>query len=137
MTFNNDPVVIYTPPHMWNKMQTNQFTISDKMDLIFNNARFYDPDNGEKPQENMFNPPLNRFWTYLNVDYLQNNVNIMSRIIGTKGNVFKAISMKSEVDYVYYLKDVKQIWIFGYSILDTEYCKQLLLERIDLVLKNL
>lgn len=87
----------------------------------------------ETPLKGVYNPPINRDFTALNVAGIDDE--LMYMIIGKDGIVFKAISHQTGVDYIFWLKEQKMIAVWGWSD-SLPYAVRRLEDRIHLVLNN-
>lgn len=74
--------------------------------------QYYNPCY-EKPERGVYNPPLNRDFTALDVYDIDDQT--MYKIIGKDGIVFKAISHQTNVDYIFWLKEEKLIAVWGFT----------------------
>lgn len=115
-TWNNNGVLEYvpgTPPKYGAPELTTSVEEEEEESVLENKIHYYDIDAGEKPLEGCYSPPMNREFTAVFVGGL--SLEVMIRVIGRQGSVFKAITKESGVDYIYHLRDQQMIAIWGYE----------------------
>ena len=104
-----------------------------KLDPTSDKLQYYNPDEGEVPLPGKYCPPLNREFSAISVKDIPRDK--MSQIIGGEGKVFKAITLITNVDYIYYLESEGIITVWGYEHLLPDAVNRLY-RRIQLVMNN-
>ena len=99
---------------------------------VSQDIKYYNPCF-EKPERGVYNPPLNRDFTAIDVYDIDDQT--MYKVIGKDGIVFKAISHQTNVDYIFWLKEEKLIAIWGFTDC-IQYARKRLYDRVQLVLSN-
>jgi hypothetical protein len=83
----------------------------------------------EEVTPGVFNPPVNTFYTAIRTPLSED---AMRYVIGKGGVVFKTITFKAMVDYIWYNKEHSLVEIYGPED-NLDYAADLIMDRIELI----